>query len=124
MQSILGALLTMRYAAYFAEAFTKVPQQKMEALGNEAAAEIQNSFGGAADVAKALPQADAAKLMDAAEKAFTQGSHLAIAVVVAVAVAGLLLVLVAYPGREREQKIEETYAAEDKAAAQAAGQAA
>ena len=124
MQSILGALLTMRYAAYFAEAFTKVPQQKMEALGNEAAAEIQNSFGGAADVAKALPQADAAKLMDAAEKAFTQGSHLAIAVAVTVAVAGLVLVLVAFPGREQEQKIEAEYAAEDKAAEQAAGQAA
>ena len=124
MQSVLGALLTMRYTAYFAKAFTQVPEQKMEALGNDAAGAIMNSFGGAADVAKSLPEADAAKLMDAAEKAFAQGSHLAIAVAVAVAAAGLVLVFVAYPKREREQEIEAKYAAADQAAEKPAGQAA
>jgi MFS transporter, DHA2 family, multidrug resistance protein len=113
MQSVLGALLTLRYSAFFAEAFTKVPAQKMQALGEEAATAIANSFGGAADVAKNLPQADAAKLMDAAERAFTEGSHLAVAVAIAAALGGLALVLAAFPGKAREQQAEAGYAAED-----------
>jgi EmrB/QacA subfamily drug resistance transporter len=124
MQSVLGALLTMRYTASFAKAFTQVPQQKMEALGNDAATAIMNSFGGAANVAKTLPEADAARLMDAAENAFAQGSHLAIAVAVAAAAAGLVLVFVAFPKRAREQEMEAQYAAEDEAAGKPAGHAA
>jgi MFS transporter, DHA2 family, multidrug resistance protein len=37
MQSVLGALLTMRYSASFAKACTQVPQQKMEAQGSHLA---------------------------------------------------------------------------------------
>jgi len=113
MQSVLGALLTLRYSHYFAEAFTEVPAARMQALGDEAAASIADSFGGAAEVARNLPQADAAKLMDAAREAFTQGSHVAIATAVAVAVAGLVLVLVAFPRKDREVQTEAAYAAED-----------
>lgn len=113
MQSVLGALLTLRYSHYFAEAFTDVPEDKMQALGDEAAATIADSFGGAADVAAGLPQADAATLMDAARQAFTEGSHLAIAVAVAVALGGLVLVLVAFPRKERELRTEAAYAAAD-----------
>jgi EmrB/QacA subfamily drug resistance transporter len=113
MQSVLGALLTLRYSHYFAEAFTTVPEKKMQALGEEAAATIADSFGGAADVARNLPQADAAKLMDAAREAFTQGSHVAIAVAVAVSLGGLVLVLAAFPGKQRELQIEASYAAAD-----------
>ncbi len=113
MQSVLGALLTLRYSQYFAEAFTSVPQDKMQALGEQAAAEIAGSFGGAADVAKSLPQADATKLMDAAAEAFTQGSHLAIATAVAVAAGGLVVVLLAFPRKDKEQQLEAAYAAAD-----------
>lgn len=113
MQSVLGALLTLRYSRFFAEAFTEVPKDKMQALGDEAAAAIADSFGGAADVATTLPQADAAKLMDAARQAFTEGSHVAVATAVAVALGGLVLVLVAFPRRERELQLEASYAAAD-----------
>ncbi len=37
MQSLLGALHTTRYSASFAKAFTRVPQQKMEAQGSHLA---------------------------------------------------------------------------------------
>ena len=111
MQSVLGALLTLRYSHYFAEAFTSVPKDKMQALGEQAAAEISGSFGGAADVARSMPQADAAKLMDAAAEAFTQGSHVAIATAVAVAVGGLVVVLAFFPRKDREQRLEAGYAA-------------
>ena len=113
MQSVLGALLTLRYSSFFAEAFTEVPKEKMQALGDEAANAIASSFGGAADVAKNLPQADAQKLMDAAREAFTQGSHLAIATAVAVALGGLVVVLLAFPRKDREQQTEAAYAAAD-----------
>ena len=113
MQSVLGALLTLRYSRYFAEAFTNVPKAKMQALGEQAAAEIAGSFGGAADVARNLPQADAAKLMDAAAEAFTQGSHVAIATAAAVALGGLVVVLVFFPRKDREQQLEAGYAAAD-----------
>jgi EmrB/QacA subfamily drug resistance transporter len=117
MQSVLGALLTLRYSSYFAEAFTQLPPETAQKMGTETAAQIQDSFGGAADVAKTLPEADAQKLMHAAEQAFTQGSRLAISVALVIALSGLVLVLVAFPRKEKENELEAGYAAEDPAAA-------
>jgi EmrB/QacA subfamily drug resistance transporter len=113
MQSVLGALLTLRYSSYFAEAFTQLPPETAQKMGDETAAQIQDSFGGAADVAKTLPDADAQKLMDAAEQAFTQGSHTAILVALVIALGGLVLVLVAFPRKKREDALEAGFAAEE-----------
>lgn len=119
MQSVLGALLSLRYAAYFTAAFANVPAEKAEKYGQEAATAIKSSFGGASEVAKSMPQADAAKLMQAAEEAFTKGSHLAIGVALIVAAIGLVLVLTAFPDKRREDEAEAAYAREDAATASA-----
>ena len=58
-------------------AFTQLPPATAQKTGTETAAQIQDSFCGAADVARTLPDADAQKLMHAAGQAFMQGSHLA-----------------------------------------------
>ena len=90
-------------------------RRRMLLFGLLLSIQIQDSFGGAADVAKTLPDADAQKLMHAAEQAFTQGSHLAVAVALVIAVSGLVLVLVAFPRKEKENELEAGYAAEDPA---------
>ncbi len=61
-------------------------RRRMLLFGLLLSIQIQDSFGGAADVAKTLPDAAAQKLMHAAEQAFTQGSHLAVAVALVIAV--------------------------------------
>lgn len=116
MQSVLGALLAMRYSHYFAAAFASLPAKQAQLLGSEAAAKISSSFGGAQRVAAAMPEADAQKVMQAAEKTFTAGSHLAVGVALLLGVTGLVLVLLVFPGKARENELEAEYAREDAAA--------
>lgn len=115
MQSVLGALLSLRYARFFDKAFADLPSDEAQKLGDETAATIKSSFGGARQVAEAHPGADADKLMDAAEQAFSSGSRLAIATALVIAVAGLVLVLAAFPNRTREAELEAQYARHDAA---------
>jgi MFS transporter, DHA2 family, multidrug resistance protein len=115
MQSILGALLAVRYAHYFAEAFAGLPPDQMQKLGEDAAATIQSSFGGAEQVAALYPQAQADQIIAAARQAFTEGSHVAITAALCAIGAGLLLVILAFPGKRREDELEAGYARADAA---------
>lgn len=115
MQSILGALLSIRYAHFFTDAFADLPADEAAKLGNQTAATIKSSFGGASGVARLHPGADADKLIAAARQAFTEGSRVAIAAGVAAIMLGLLLVLLFFPGRAREEELERAYAREDAA---------
>jgi len=117
MQSLLGALLTLRYSNYFAKAFETLSPEQQEKMGEDAAATIQSSFGGAEQVAELYPQAQADKLMQAAKQAFTEGSRLALVAALCAIAIGLLLVIFAFPGKERENALEDAYAREDAAAA-------
>jgi len=119
MQSILGALLSIRYSHFFVDAFADLPADEAAKLSDETAATIKSSFGGAVNVAKLHPGADADKLVQAAKQAFTEGSRLAIAAGVAAILVGLVVVVVFFPGRQREDELERGYAREDEAAAAA-----
>ncbi len=110
MQSILGALLALRYSRYFTDAFAHLPAQERARLGEDTAALIKSSFGSAAEVAKLHPGADAEKIMAGAERAFTAGSDMAIGAALAAVVLGLTLVLVFFPGKRREDEMEAEYA--------------
>ena len=96
-QAILGTLLTITYAAYFARAFAKLPSAQAQKLGQSAAAEISSSFAGARHVAATMPGADAGQLVAAARDAFTQGKTVAIAFALGSALVGVALVLWKYP---------------------------
>jgi hypothetical protein len=56
MQSVLGALRTTRYSASFAKAFTRVPQQKMEAQGSHLAIAVAVGVAGLVLVFVAFPR--------------------------------------------------------------------
>ena len=113
MQSILGALLTVRYASYFTAAFASLPPSQASKLSDQAAASIKSSFGGAQEVAKQYPQADANKLIAAAKDAFTSGSDAAVSAAILFTVAGLILIWLRFPRKAEEPELEAAYHAED-----------
>jgi MFS transporter, DHA2 family, multidrug resistance protein len=113
MQSILGALLTVRYAHYFTDAFASLPPSQASKVSDEAAASIKGSFGGAVQVAQQYPQGDSEQLVTAAKHAFTSGSDLAIAAAVLLTAVGLGLVLWRFPRQREELALESTYHEED-----------
>ena len=115
MQSILGALLTVRYARYFTKAFASLPPSQASKLSAQAAASIKSSFGGAVQVAHQYPQADARQLTEAARRAFTSGSDLAVAAALLFTVLGLVIIRWKFPPKQGELELEERYAKENAA---------
>ncbi len=107
MQALMGTLLAVVYAGYFARAFASLPPDQAQSLGTEAAQQIASSYAGAAEVAKTLPEANAAELVSAANDAFTDGKGAAFGVALGLTLIAFLLVLWRYPRRTEE---EATYA--------------
>ncbi len=113
MQSLLGALLVLRYSGFFTHAFANATPSQQADLSAQAAATIKSSFGGAQQVANLYPTADRNLIINAAKQAFTDGSHVAVAAALVAAVIGLVLVLVAFPKRAEELALEASYAQQD-----------
>ncbi len=111
MQSVLGALLSIRYAGYFTKAFAALPADEQKALSEETAAMLKSSFGGAARIAELYP-GKADQIMEAAKQAFTSGSMLAIGTALLAVLVGLTIVLIFFPKKDGELKLEEEYAGE------------
>lgn len=109
MQSILGALLSIRYAAYFTKAFATLPPEQQKTLSEQTAAMLKSSFGGAARVAHLYP-GKADEIMEAARRAFTSGSSLAVGTALLAVLGGLALVLAFFPRKKRELELEQAYA--------------
>jgi EmrB/QacA subfamily drug resistance transporter len=114
-QAILGTILTISYAAYFARAFAALPAAEAQKLGSSAAAEMASSFAGARHVAATMPGADAGQLVAAARDAFSDGKTLAITFALAAALAGIALVLWKYPRHADEVRELEAVAAQNEA---------
>jgi DHA2 family multidrug resistance protein-like MFS transporter len=112
MQSVLGALLSVRYASYFTKAFATLPPAQQQALSQETATMLKSSFGGAAKVAELYP-GNAELIMSGAKEAFTKGSVLAIGAALVAVVVGLVLIIVFFPGKGKELELEAAYARED-----------
>ncbi len=109
MQSILGAFLTFRYAAEMRQQLAQAPADERSKITTETAATLQNSFGGAVDLAQRYPKY-ADQITDAAREAFVRGSAVAIAAGVIAVILGLILVAVLFPRKDREMALEEQYA--------------
>ncbi len=111
MQSLLGALLTAGYAA----AFTAEISASAEASSVSSATESQlvRSFASAEATAQQYPQY-AEQITAAARDAFTQGQDWAYAAGAAAIVLGAGLVAWKFPGRDEEQQLLASYAAQDR----------
>jgi DHA2 family multidrug resistance protein-like MFS transporter len=112
MQAVMGTLLATVYAAYFARAFASLPPDQAQSLGTEAAQQIASSYAGAAEVAKGFSQANAERLIAAADQAFTDGKGAAFAVALALTVLAFVLVLWKYPRKQEEDAVYAKAAAE------------
>ncbi len=111
MQALLGGVLTARYAADVEARLAGLPADQRAQVGEETASQLELSFGVADVVAQRYPQY-ADEIMESARQAFTGGASLALTVAIVAVAAGLVLVAVAFPGREEEQRLEAGYAAE------------
>lgn len=112
MQAIMGSLLVARYAGELGAAFAAAPKDQQALLTDQAVAQMSSSFAGAEAVAKSLPQADQATLIQAAQQAFTSGSNVAFAFALLAVFVGLLLVVFAFPKKTEEFAMEKAYASQ------------
>ncbi|MEI2728980.1 MAG: hypothetical protein V9E85_07700 [Candidatus Nanopelagicales bacterium] len=118
-QALLGTLLAVVYSRYFVQAFSTLPADQAQQLGTRATQEISSSFEGAEAVAATLPGADSAQLIDAAQRAFTEGKGAAITFALASVIVAMVLVWWKYPKPDEERKLFEEVRAEDDKAVQA-----
>ena len=106
MQSILGALLTVGYAAAFSAAIAASPNGDKVSAATQS--ELTKSFDSASAVAAQYPQyADA--IMSAARTSFLKGDQLAYLVGIIAVLLGALLVFVCFPRKDREISLLEGY---------------
>lgn len=110
MQSILGALLTVGYAAAMASQIASAPNSEQISAQTESA--LQKSFSSAEALAEQYPQyADA--IESAARTAFLQGANWAYAAGILAVVLGAIVTWWKYPDRAGEQALLADYAKQD-----------
>lgn len=115
MQALMGSLLTAGYAATMAAAIgtsaeaSKVTQQTSAAL--------QDSFASAATLAERYPTFTQ-EIIAAARDSFLAGANWAYAAGAVAVVLGALLVATCYPGRTRERRLLDSYAAAESTASE------
>lgn len=112
MQSAVGAVLTAGYASAVSAAVASAPSTDRQLVTDQVAAQLQKSYGSAADLATRYPQYSDA-IVDAARSSFVSGANWAYAVAIAAMVGGLVLVTVFFPSRSAELDLVARYAAAD-----------
>jgi hypothetical protein len=118
MQSILGALLTVGYAASISAAVSNSPDANK--VTDTLEAQLQKSFAGAQAAAEQYPQyADA--ITAAAKTAFLQGANWAYAAGIVAILIGAAITWLRYPDKAGEQDLLGEYASEDLAKPETAG---
>src|SRR3954463_9756630 len=110
MQSLFGALLTAGYAAAAAAAIAAAGNAQIDAVQGE----LTKSFAGAEAVAQQYPQY-ATGITAAAKQAFLDGDQWAYTAGLIAVLLGAVLVFLAFPRKEEEQRQLAAYAAEDAA---------
>jgi DHA2 family multidrug resistance protein-like MFS transporter len=112
MQALLGSLLTAGYAAAM---LTQVQASSETASVTEATeATLQKSFSSAVTLGEQYPQY-ASAITDAARQSFLTGSNWAYLAAIVAGVAAMVLVRVAYPGKQGENVLLQEYADQDAA---------
>ncbi len=114
MTSIMGAVLTAGYATAIAAQVASSPQHAQITDKTESA--LQKSFSSADALAASYPQYKE-QIIDAAKTSFLEGANWAYGAGIIATALGLLLVLLMFPGAERERELGASYAAEDEAGA-------
>jgi len=110
MQALLGSLLTAGYAVAMAKAIGSSPQA--EQVTQETEATLQKSFTSAQALAEQYPQY-ASAITEAARQSFLTGANWAYAAAIIAGVGAIVLVRLAYPGRQRELAVLQEYADQD-----------
>src|SRR5262245_25819104 len=110
MQSILGALLTAGYAAAFTAAIAASPEAG--SISDNVQSELTKSFSSAANLAQQQPQY-AGEIISAARTSFLDGADWAYTAGIVAIVGGAALVFFAFPKRDEEKRLIESYAATD-----------
>jgi hypothetical protein len=112
MQSILGALLTAGYASAMAAAIASAPNSGTVTTTTQD--QLQQSFAGAANVAKLYPQYQK-QIIAAAQSSFLDGANWAYAAGIIAILLGASLVFFRFPKKASEEALLREYAAEDTA---------
>jgi MFS transporter, DHA2 family, multidrug resistance protein len=110
-----GALMTSLFGALLTAGYAKAMADQIGASGRSVTTETQNqlqmSFAGASQIAKAHPKESDA-ILAAARDSFLAGDRLAyVAGFVAVAI-GMALVFFVFPRKDEEHRLHESYAAD------------
>ena len=110
MQSILGVLLTVGYAAAMSSAVSASPQSNL--VTDEIQTQLQKSYAGAESVGAQYPQyADA--IEQAARQAFLEGSNAAYAAGIVAILIAVTITWFAYPRKQGEQELVAQYQQQD-----------
>ena len=110
MQSVLGALLTAGYSSALLAQLSASPQAQEVSTATRTA--LSRSYASAANVAEQYPQYRD-QIVAAARTSFLDGANWAYALACVLVVVAGVIVALALPGRDREQRILEGYQAED-----------
>ena len=110
MQSILGAVLTAGYAAAAGAAIAAAPNGAQ--INDKVESELTKSFSSAADTASQYPK-HASEIIAGAKSSFLQGDEWAYVAGIIAIVLGAVLVFFCFPRKREEQRLLESYAAED-----------
>jgi len=112
MQSILGALLTAGYSAAVASAIAASPNSNQ--VNDKTEAQLEQSFAGAENIAKAAPQY-AKQILAGAKSSFVDGADWAYLAGIVAILLGFAVVFFFYPRKDDEQRLLAEYAEEDTA---------
>lgn len=117
MQALLGSLLTAGYAAAMARQIGSSPDAAKVTDASEAT--LQKSFTSAQALAEQYPQY-ASQITAAARESFLTGANWAYLAAIIAGLGAIVLVRLAYPGKEREIEMLNQYANEDAASTKSA----
>ena len=112
MQSILGALLTAGYSAAVASAIAAAPNRNQ--INDKTEAQLEQSFAGAVDIAKAAPQY-AQQIIAGAKSSFVDGADWAYVAGIVAVILGFVVVFFFYPKKDDEQRLLAQYGEADTA---------
>lgn len=110
MQSVLGALLTAGYASSFRSSIAA--SSEADQVSEQVVSALTKSYAGAESVATRFPQY-ATEITTAARESFVAGQHEAFIAGFVAMVLGTLLVMVAFPDRDGEQRLLADYVSAD-----------
>jgi MFS family permease len=112
MQSILGALLTAGYSSAVASAIAASPNKSQ--INDKTEAQLEQSFAGAENIAKAAPQY-AKQIIAGAQSSFVDGADWAYLAGIVAILLGFVIVFFFFPKKDKEKQLLESYLDEDTA---------